>query len=269
MTALQEPPAPRSWARPTKTRRQARSRTAPVAPRAASWLQPLPNRLTLGWALAQPAERNPTKARAQLLLALPRRVAIPRSAQAAVVRQLAVVAALEWQAEVPAPSARRAEAHPRPAQAAPVSHPSWVRQAAEPAALRQVREAGVVASKVAAEAARPTSARRAGWVQVWALPRWARQAEAVGPRRLAVAAALPARPRLPGPTSPARRPAGPSWARLPEEPRQLGRQGSARARPRAAPRWLRSLPGETPPLSAAAMPGGRAARSFLAGGAYV
>ena len=240
MTALQEPPAPRSWARPTKTRRQARSRTAPVAPWAASWLQPLPNRLTLGWALAQPAERNPTKARAQLLLALPRRVAIPRSAQAAVVRQLAVVAALERQAEVPA-------------------------------ALRQVREAGVVASKVAAEAARPTSARRAGWVQVWALPRWARQAAAVevGPRRLAVAAALPARPRLPGPTSPARRPAGPSWARLPEEPRQLGRQGSARARPRAAPRWLRSLPGETPPLSAAAMAGGRAARSFLAGGAYV
>ena len=145
MAALQEPPAPRSWARPTKTRRQARSRTAPVAPWAASWLQPLPNRSTLGWALAQPAERNPTKARAQLLLALPRRVAIPRSAQAAVVRQLAVVAALEWQAEVPAPSARRAEAHPRPAQAALVSHPSWVRRAAEPAALRQVREAGVVA----------------------------------------------------------------------------------------------------------------------------
>jgi len=97
-------------------------------------------------------------------------------AQAAAVRQLAVEAALERQAEVPAPSARRVEAHPRPAQAALVSHPSWVRRAAEPAALRQVREAGVVASKVAAAAAaaaRPTSARRAGWVQVWALPRWA------------------------------------------------------------------------------------------------
>ncbi|HEY8797619.1 MAG TPA: hypothetical protein VIO85_07125 [Candidatus Dormibacteraeota bacterium] len=96
-----------------------------------------------------------------------------------------------------------------------------------------------------------------------------RQEQVNRPGWAAVAAAQPALPRLPGPTSAARQPAGPSWARLLEEPRRLGRQGSGRARPQAAPRWLRCLPDETPLLSAPVKAGALATRSFLAGAACV
>ncbi|HEY8797620.1 MAG TPA: hypothetical protein VIO85_07130 [Candidatus Dormibacteraeota bacterium] len=137
-----------------------------MAPRAASWLQRLPSRSTPGWAPARRAARNPTKVQAQQMsLALPRREATPMSGQAAAVQQPGVAVAVTPLAEVPAASARRREAHPKPAQAAPVSHPSWVLPAAPRAALRQVRQAAVVASKAAGQEARPMSVRRAGWVQ--------------------------------------------------------------------------------------------------------
>ena len=279
--ALEEPPAPRSWVRPTKKPRRARSRTAPVAPPAANWPQEIPNRSTPGWAPARPAALNPTTERAQLQPALTRREAIPRSAQAARRRPAVVVAvAVGRLAEAAAPWARRAEAHPRTVPAALALRPSSALPAVEPAALLRAPEEAAAASRVAAAVARPTSARRAG-VRPEALPKSARPAAAVeaGPQRQerhprsaqvrrpgwAVRPAAPrARPRLPGQTSAARRQAGPSWVRLPGEPPRSGRQGSVRGRRRAVPRWSRFRRDETPRLSAAATKGARAARFFRA-----
>jgi hypothetical protein len=252
-----------------KTPRRARSMKARVAPPAESWLQAIPSRSTPSQAPGRKAERNPTKgpARRQQL----RREEIPTLAQAAVLRRRVVAGAravVVRPAEAPAPWARRVVVHPKPAPEALTSHPSSAHPAAQPA-LRLVLVAAAVASKVAAGAARPTFARQPEWVRMPELPRSERQPE--------VAAAGHQRPGRRPRREPARRQgsattqerASPSSARFPEEPRQLGQQGSGRALRRAAPTWSQSLPDEKPLQFVVGMAGARVARSALACAAYV
>jgi hypothetical protein len=271
----QEPPAPQSWERPMKMPQRARSTTAREASPAERWPQPRPSRSTLGWGQGRQVGRRPTmeRPRRQALL---RPEAIPRSEPAVPARR--PVAPGQVRAEVRGPWARRAVAPPRLARAELRWHPSWLQPEGEAAAPQVVRE---VRTGAAGAATRPMFAPRAGSVQASAHPRSELPAEEVrgeqrpqerrstlGDSEAARPAAGPAaarrhpRPRWPGLASPG--PADPSWAPLQGGPRRLARQGSARARQLAEPRWSRFLPDETRQLSAAEMMGEQAARSGLA-----
>ena len=243
-----------------------------------------------GSRLERPAAQRPTRERAPQLQ--PRELlptgASPRSALAAAPRQPVVVGVeAAGPAVALAPWALRAEAHPRPAREARRSHPSRLLRAAPPTGRRRVLAVEAAASQEVAQAARPRSAPQAAWVPEWALPTSARPAARKGPRRRALhptraraerrvrhrrraagEVAMPGRPRLPGRRpSPVQMRADPSWALLQAEPRPWERQGSGRARPQGAPRWLRYQRGATRSLNVVEQAGGRAARASRACGA--
>ena len=277
---------PRSWGHPTTKELRGRSTQAPVESLPAGLRQGFPNRSLRDRQEKRQAGRHPTREqeepsrRRRMPEAAPIRLGeIPRWVRArlepaAVPRPAGAAEALQ---QLVATAALRAEARPTWARAEPGSHPSLALRAVVQEAAEPMR---------AAAAGRPRSALQAAWalaepprpgLQVrldsptGERPRSRpREGSMPEPGRLeAGAGARPAQerprresPRSPGLTSPATKPADPSSAMPQVGPPQSERQGLARARPPAAPRWWRyraEAATDLKPTWSSALPGGRGA----------